>query len=515
MKIPIYCEQIRISAMANSDGEEGPIPTAQIDEHVRECAACREEVELLCDSSPLPPTVQRVNSTENIWQSLELRLHELASVDGGLNTVTIVSARRTINDSVSRRLALCSTASCLLVVGLIFWSVNQSASRRYLDGRELSNSLLIMISESAIGGLDDSAEEELVTRTPFSDETNADDIVLAVVDRTFKREGTSFVRMKLVSSYKGRIHIGSHDEGQPPFYVESGLPLASPELFGPGNRLGLYLDGDIDRGWTVTSIRDLAAGAESWQANVERFCDVLLACETDDSAARYQELLASADSELLDAPAYYALMAHPCPHADEAVRPLWHQAIAMHFPQQNSGLPGGGGGGGFVGAGAIENGDAGQVDVAGQQPGGQQGPGTVQNEIPPSVLEARQLVELSPPLAVAQVLGRIHDHESAESVLQYAISLPSGVRADYFDLLPDLCRNAEPRLLLLARDSLASLLSESDESPAAAEVPVPERNAQEDVRDTANHTSGRQSDRERVKAAIDQLQMLLDARIVE
>ena len=61
MKIPIDCEQIRISAMAISDGEEGPIPSTQIDEHVRECAACREEVELLCDSSPLPPTIRRPN----------------------------------------------------------------------------------------------------------------------------------------------------------------------------------------------------------------------------------------------------------------------------------------------------------------------------------------------------------------------------------------------------------------------------------------------------------------------
>jgi len=514
MKIPIDCEQIRISAMAISDGEEGPIPSTQIDEHVRECAACREEVELLCDSSPLPPTIRRAKSTESIWQSLELRLHELPSAGSGPSVVTITSARRTTSDSVARRLALFSTASCILVAGLIFWSVSQSASRRYSDGGDLSNSLLVTISESAPGGLDDSAEEEFVTRTPFSDETDADDIALAVVDGTFKREGTRFVRMRLVSAYKGRIPVGHLKEGQQQsFYVESRLPLESAELFVPGNRLGLYLDGNVDCGWTVTSIRDLADEEESWHANVERFCDVLLACETDDSAARYQELLATADSVLLDAPAYYALMAHSCPHAEEAVRPLWHQAIAMHFPQQSSGLPGGGGG--FVGAGANDDDDAGQVYAADQQPGGQQAPGTVQKEMPPSIFEAFQREEISPPLAVAQVLARIHDHESAESVLQYAMGLPSGVRADYFDLLPDLCRDADPQFIRTTRDSLASLLSERDESPVAAELPVPERDSKEDVRDTVIHASDQGSDHERVKAAIDQLETLLDARIAE
>lgn len=511
MNIPIDCEQIRISAMAISDGEEGPISSAQIDEHVRECAACREEVESLCDASPLPPTIRRAKSTESIWPSLESRLRDLPSVSCGSNTVTIAGAGRTTNDSVARRLALFSTASCILVAGLIFWSVSQSASRRYSDGGELSNSFLVMINESAIDGLDDSAEEELVIRTPFSDETNADEIALAVVDRTFKREGRRFARMKLVSSYKGRIPVRSLDEGQQPSYLESLLPRESAELFAPGNRLGLYLDGTTSRGWAVTSILDLADEEESWHANVERFCDVFLACKTDDSAARYQELLATPDHMLLDAPAYYALMAHPCPHAEEAVRPLWHQAIAMHLPEGDSGA----GGGGFGGAGANEDDDAGQVSVANQQPGGQQTPGTVQKEVPPSNFEGFQQVEISPPLAVAQVLARIHDHQSAESVLQYAMRLPSGVRADYFDLLPDLCRDADPRIIRTTRDSLASLLGERDESPVAAELPVPDRNAKEGVRDTVTHTSGQASDHERVKAAIKRLQTLLDARIAE
>ncbi len=167
------------------------------------------------------------------------------------------------------------------------------------------------------------------------------------------------------------------------------------------------------------------------------------------------------------------------------------------------------------GAGANDDDDAGQVYAADQQPGGQQAPGTVQKEMPPSIFEAFQREEISPPLAVAQVLARIHDHESAESVLQYAMGLPSGVRADYFDLLPDLCRDADPQFIRTTRDSLASLLSERDESPVAAELPVPERDSKEDVRDTVIHASDQGSDHERVKAAIDQLETLLDARIAE
>jgi hypothetical protein len=58
-------------------------------------------------------------------------------------------------------------------------------------------------------------------------------------------------------------------------------------------------------------------------------------------------------------------------------------------------------------------------------------------------------------------------------------------------------------------------LGERDESPVAAELPVPDRNAKEDVRDTVTHTSGQASEHERVKAAIKRLQTLLDARIAE
>jgi len=512
MTIPIDCEQVRISAMAASDGEEGPIPSVQVDEHLRECAECRKEVELLSNVSPLPPTIRRAKSTESIWPNLESRLRELPSVSSGPSTVTSAGAGRATNDSLPRRLALCSTAMCILVAGLIFWAVDRPVSRRPSTGVTSSNSLLVMISESAIDNVDDSAEEELTIRAPFSDETNADEIALAVVDRTFNHTGTRFVRMRLVSVYKGRLPVGSFDEGQQQaFYVETRMPPESTELFGSGNRLALYLDGNIDRGWTVTSIRDLADAEESWHANVERFCDVLLACETDDSAARYQELLATPDRLPLDAPAFYALMAHPCPHAEKAVRPLWQQAIAMHFPKRDAGLPGGD----FGRAGANEDDDAAQAYLAGQQPGGQQQPGMVQKETPPSISGTLQLVDIPSALAVAQILARIHDHESAEPVLQYAMTQPPALRTDYFDLLPDLCRDADPRLIRTTRASLKSLLGEADETPVAAERPLPQRNAKEDIRDGGIRTTGESNDHDSVKAVIDQLQTLLDGRNAE
>jgi predicted anti-sigma-YlaC factor YlaD len=47
------CELVQISAMAARDGETPPLPAEQVAAHLRQCAACRRQVEQLQDVSVL------------------------------------------------------------------------------------------------------------------------------------------------------------------------------------------------------------------------------------------------------------------------------------------------------------------------------------------------------------------------------------------------------------------------------------------------------------------------------
>jgi hypothetical protein len=394
------------------------------------------------------------------------------------------------------------------LTGLLAWWIGDPERLNHVSV-DVYRPLLVSISDSAF--TDDSIEEERTRPVPFRDETIADDFVLAVVGEPFSRNETDFIRMQLLAVYKGQLPMGRFNVGQNSHHrFECSLSEQSTGLLTAGNRLALYLEEDPNRGWTVTTIRDLTESEHSWRASVGCFCDVLLACESNDSAARYRELLAANEKKPLDAPAYYALMSKPCPHAVEAVRPFWDRAIASlsAAEQTAGGLPRDvhGGGGGFRQHDSRENTDSGEA-ISDQDPGGQQASRPPHKEAPPA-LPSTVDAGHPPELALAQLLARLHDDRSIDTVLQHGKKQPLGLRADYFELLPDLCQNADARTIQETRDSLKLVLLEAD---VEAETPIRDHSKVEDDA-AAQNEADLSEEFSRIRMIIQRLQQRLEPK---
>jgi hypothetical protein len=474
--------------MAAADGEEPSLSQEQIDEHVLECPDCREEVERLIAHPPLLPTIRRADSTEHIWPRLKPRLHEQAPGHSQIHPPKCTDVRPLSANAYRRRVAWSCAVACVLVTVVIgWWMIRPERS----GGPPPSNTdnvgpLVLSISESALDDepIDNSQSGQ---RAPFVDEAHADDIALAVVGEPLERDGKKLIRMKLFTVYKGRLPTGRFDaDDQPVCHVECLMPQrlldSRSKFLKPGARVALYLNHVPESGWSATSIRDLAGTEESWRKTVKRFCDVQMAAEVDDPAARYRELLAVDQPVLLDTAAYHALMYNPNIQALPMIRQHWQQSIARPLPPAGQLRPDGGGfgGGGMAGMG-------GGIVVDG-------------------VVHAAQsaTVDAASPLPLAQILSQMHDAESVESVLRYGLKQQPGQRAGYIELLPDLCQNADADTIRMVRGELkkviyvrqdaAGVLKESLDSAPQGEAPM---NA-----DLA-------SEHDRIKAADDKLRRLL------
>ena len=68
------CESIRIAAMALADGEESSLSTKQIESHVFNCDACREEIEQLRVTTELLSSHRRLNPNVNVWPMVNERI---------------------------------------------------------------------------------------------------------------------------------------------------------------------------------------------------------------------------------------------------------------------------------------------------------------------------------------------------------------------------------------------------------------------------------------------------------
>ncbi len=429
MTIYVDCEQVCMSAMATADGEEAPISQDQIDEHMLECAACREEIERMIARPPLPPCIEWAESTEHVWPRLKLRLHEEV-VDLAREDEPTSGVRRLVIGAIRRKIALLCAAGCILVtIAVCSWMVRseQSGAGRHPSDTNEVFPFVLNIDESAIGGDENSIDVSRGSQhVPFGDEAHADDIALAVVGESDDLDGKKFMRMGLLAVYKGRLPTGRFDvDDQPVFHVACSLPerllgLRS-QRFIPGTRVALYLDHDPAHGWTATSIRDLAGVEQSWREAVRRFCAVQMASEAADPAARYRELLAVDQPVLLDVAAYHALMFNPNTHALPIVRKHWQQSITL--PPAGQVKPDGGG----IGVGGVI-----VVD------------GVVRSAT----------VGAASPLPLAQILSRMHDTESIDSVLRFALKRERGQQADYLELLPGLCQIADAATLRKVRGEL-------------------------------------------------------------
>jgi hypothetical protein len=66
-----YCEKIRISAMAISDGEEPLLSELQIKEHIESCADCRVELEQQKYATELLDGQKRRPYDIDVWSGIE------------------------------------------------------------------------------------------------------------------------------------------------------------------------------------------------------------------------------------------------------------------------------------------------------------------------------------------------------------------------------------------------------------------------------------------------------------
>lgn len=66
-----YCEKVRLSAMAISDGEQPLVPESEINEHLASCPDCRTAIELLRSTAKLLEDKRRKSYAANIAYEVE------------------------------------------------------------------------------------------------------------------------------------------------------------------------------------------------------------------------------------------------------------------------------------------------------------------------------------------------------------------------------------------------------------------------------------------------------------
>jgi len=71
----IDCETVRVAAMAISDGEASSLKKEEIESHLLNCAACREEIEPLRATNQLLSSQRRLKPEVNLWPTISERIH--------------------------------------------------------------------------------------------------------------------------------------------------------------------------------------------------------------------------------------------------------------------------------------------------------------------------------------------------------------------------------------------------------------------------------------------------------
>ena len=70
----IDCENVRVAAMATADGEESSLSAKEIELHLLDCKACREEIEQLSATSQLLSAQRRLLEPVNVWPMVNERI---------------------------------------------------------------------------------------------------------------------------------------------------------------------------------------------------------------------------------------------------------------------------------------------------------------------------------------------------------------------------------------------------------------------------------------------------------
>jgi len=90
------CEKVRLSVMAERDGERAPLERGEVERHLASCMECRAEVAFDLDArAALEALGRRLPEVEPIWPSVEVRLRASSArrALGWAAALAIVAAR--------------------------------------------------------------------------------------------------------------------------------------------------------------------------------------------------------------------------------------------------------------------------------------------------------------------------------------------------------------------------------------------------------------------------------------
>ena len=76
-----YCEQVRISVMAISDGEEPLLPANEVNEHIRSCADCQRALEQQKQAVGLLASQTRRVFAEDLWPKVAVSIEASAKLE--------------------------------------------------------------------------------------------------------------------------------------------------------------------------------------------------------------------------------------------------------------------------------------------------------------------------------------------------------------------------------------------------------------------------------------------------
>ena len=78
----LNCENVCLAAMAMMDGDEAPLSTEAIENHLASCPDCREEVAQLRGLTELLSAQKRRDYTEDVWPAIRPLINE--GLDAGV-----------------------------------------------------------------------------------------------------------------------------------------------------------------------------------------------------------------------------------------------------------------------------------------------------------------------------------------------------------------------------------------------------------------------------------------------
>lgn len=261
----------------------------------------------------------------------------------------------------------------------------------------------------------DSAEESGGDRAPYSSENASHVILIATIENpTEKQAENKELCLGIEDVLRGKSLV---EKGQvvvkdsPDWHLYACLdippgPRHFADRFAPGSSVGIFLWEDADHSWRVVDMTSLDADPPAeqkaaWRKRIQRFVAVAEASRADDPETRYKELLAG---QPLDDPTFYALAYHRHPVAVRHIR-QWLIDLSEMSEAERS--------------------------------------------------KSRQSFS-----GLLELLAGYHDAASIQPAVKVAAKLKVGERYSLFELLPRLCRDADPETLDKLRDSIAPMVKE-------------------------------------------------------